>query len=276
MRLKRGWPPRSKRRGSLPRLAQRVARQLVFKFDVAELGGPATWNAIGAVLRREAEQLTTRLGLVDRQIIVTLPKLAPDEVERLLEDLRAADPRIARTILNSALDAADPRAAGRRYLAEYHRVIEQLNKIDPGIARTVANATFMARVPRKKAMEHLKQFADLVKRFHDDVDFVRTVARAAFRAADPLKAARRFVADYDAILADLVSTGVEPHIARTLASIASVGAEPIPTAHRLVRNFRDVVRLVEKTHPASRPQHRVDRLPRGRSARHSAAVHAEL
>ena len=139
--------------GVAARLAQRVARQLVLKFDVAELGGPPTWNAIGGVLRREAEQLTNRLGLVDRQIVVTLPKLAPDEVERFLEELRAADPSIARTILNSALDAAEPRAAGRRYLGEYHRVIEELNKIDAGIARTVANATFMARVPRKKAMD---------------------------------------------------------------------------------------------------------------------------
>ena len=40
------------------------------------------------------------------------------------------------------------------------------------------------------------------------------------------------------------------HIARTIASIASVGADPMPTAHRLVQNFREVVGLVEKTHPA--------------------------
>lgn len=136
-----------KQAGVATRLAQRVAHQLVFKFDAAELGGPATWNAIGRVLRLEAEQLTDRLGLVDRQIVLTLPKLAPDDVERFFEELRAADPRVARTILNSALNAADPRSAGRRDLREYHRVIEQLNSIDPGIARTVATSHIHGAAP---------------------------------------------------------------------------------------------------------------------------------
>ena len=56
---------------------------------------------------------------------------------------------IARTILNVALDAAEPLSAGRRYLVEYRRVAEQLHASDPGVARTLANATFMARLPRR-------------------------------------------------------------------------------------------------------------------------------
>ena len=231
------------------RLALRIARQLLFKFDLAELGNRATWRAIGTLLQQDIERLKTRGGLVNRQIIVALPKLSADQIESFLSELRAADPTIARTVLNVALDAAEPLPAGRRYMAEYHRVADELKAIDPGVARTVANATFMARIPHKKAMEHVKHFADLVARFRDDVDFVRTLARAAFRAPNPIKAARGFIADYDAVLSELTSGGVEPQIARTLAAIASVGADPIATAHRLLQNFSDVLRVARKTHP---------------------------
>jgi hypothetical protein len=157
------------------------------------------------------------VGLVDRQIIEALPKLSPQQIRSFLTELRDSDPTIARTILNAALDAAEPLATGRRYLAEFHRVVRELESVDPRIARTLANATFMARVPRMKAMEHFKKFADLMRRFGDDVDFVRPVARASFRARDPIKAAERFIAVYDAVVAALTSDGVESSVARSLA-----------------------------------------------------------
>lgn len=126
---------------------------------------------------------------------------------------------------------------------------KEFKAIDPDIARTVANATFMASVPREKASRHFRHFEALVAKFRDDVGFARTVAKAAFRAPDPIKAAERFVAAYDLLVADLTSRGLEPQIARTLAGIASLGAEPIPTAYKLVENFENVVRLVTRTHP---------------------------
>lgn len=92
-------------------------------------------------------RLTANVGLVDRQIIVALPKLSAAHIEGLLAELTAENPTIARTVLNVTLDAAVPRAAARRYMAEYCRVAEQLEAIDPGVARTLANATSMARVP---------------------------------------------------------------------------------------------------------------------------------
>jgi hypothetical protein len=71
------------------------------------LGSFTTWQAIGDQVHAEVEHLR-RLGLVDRQIVVTLPKLAATQVEALLEELRVQDATIARTILNVALDAAAP------------------------------------------------------------------------------------------------------------------------------------------------------------------------
>lgn len=236
-------------RGVPARLAERIARQLVFKFDTAALGDRATWRAMGELLRQEAERLQTHLGLVERQIVVALPKLSASQIEDLLEELQASDATIARTVLNAALDAADPLTAARRYLAEFHGVVDQLKTVDPGVARTLANATFMAHAPREKAMSHFKRFAELMLRFRDDVDFVRTVARAAFRAPDPIKAAQAFIADYDAIVAELTSTGVESNIARSLAAIASLSAEPIPAARKLLQNFEAVLALARETHP---------------------------
>src|SRR5712692_6358491 len=43
--------------------------------------------------------------------------------------------------------------------------------------------------------------------------------------------------------------GCRPHIARSLAGMASIGADPIPTAHTLLQRFEDVLRLVQQTHP---------------------------
>lgn len=236
--------------GVLARLARRIAFQLVVKFDVTDLEDAAVWHAIGARLRDETDQLRTHLGLVDRQIVVALPKLSADQIEAFLQELEDADPNIARTILNAALDAAQPLSTGRRYLAEYHRVADQLGPIDSGIARTLANATFMARAPSRKAMDHFKHFADLLVKFHDDVDYVRTLARAACRAPDPLKAARGFTADYDAIVAELTSKGIEPQIAHTLAGIASLTTDPIPSAYKLLEHFEEVLRLTKLTHPS--------------------------
>jgi hypothetical protein len=236
--------------GVLPRLARRVAFQLTLKFDGHELGDRHVWRALGHHLRRDTEYLKTRVGLVDRHVIVALPKLSADLIEDLLKRLTARDPTIARTILNVALDAADPLTASRRYLAEYNRVVKQFTPIDPDIARTVANATFMASVPRDKALRHFKHFEQLVEKFRDDVGFARTVAKAAFRAPDPIKAAETFVATHEAIVMELTSRGVEPQIARTLAGIASLGADPIPTAHKLLNNFEEIVRFVTLTHPS--------------------------
>ena len=235
--------------GVASRLADRIAFQLVFKFGPAAVGDRRSWRALGELLRRDVERLKNHVGLVERQIVVALPKLSAQQIEDLLEELRASDSTIARTILNAALDAADPPTAARRYLARFHTVVHELRNIDPGIARTFANATFMAHAPREKAMAHFKRFADLMARFRDDVEFVRTVARAACRAADPIKAAEGFIAKYDAIAVELTSTGVESTIARSLAAIASLSAEPVPTARKLLQKFEAVLALAMETHP---------------------------
>ena len=236
--------------GVLPRLAQRISLQLVWKFDVAELGNQAVWLAMGQLLQQETERLKIRVGLVDRQIVVALPKLSAQQIEDLLDEFRTSDPTVARTILNVALDAAEPLSAGRRYLAEYRSVVAQLQTVDPEIARTLANATFMAHTPRKKAVDHFKTFSELVVKFADDVGFARTVARAAFRAPDPIKAARRFISDYDSVVAALSSECIESQVARSLAGIASLAADPIPTGRKLLRNFEGVLELAKKTHPS--------------------------
>lgn len=178
-----------------------------------------------------------------------LPKLSAVHIEGLLEELTAENSTVARTVLNVALDAADPRAAARRYMAEYCRVAQQLEAIDPGIARTLANATFMARVPSEKAMLHFKHFADLFMKFRDDVGFARTVARAARRAPDATKAAKDFIETYDAVVAELTSKGAEPRIARSLAGVATLGSDPLQTAYKLLKNFEAVVDLVKRSHP---------------------------
>src|SRR3954470_162642 len=111
-----------------------------------------------------------------------LPKLSARRILTLLHRLQAADPTIARTVLNVALDAADPVDAATRYLAQYHDVAAHLTRIDPAIARTLANATFMARVPEQTARGHIKRFAAIINKLRDNVPFARTVARAACRA----------------------------------------------------------------------------------------------
>jgi hypothetical protein len=139
-------------------LSNRIAFQLVFKFP-GDLSDRTLWVALGRILRDEVARLKRHAGLADRQIAEALPKLSVSHLEAFLDDLRAADPRIARTIFNAAIQSAEPLATGRRYLSEYKSVAEQLRAIDPSVARTLANASFTATTPRRKAMEHFKQIA---------------------------------------------------------------------------------------------------------------------
>jgi hypothetical protein len=236
-------------RGVPARLASRIAFQLVLKCEPAHLGSLATWQAMGDQVRAEVEHLRD-LGLVDRQIIVALPKLAATQVHALLEELRDQDATIARTILNVALHAAEPAGAAQRYVREFHRVVGQLNTLDPSIARTIANATFMARMPTRTATAHYKRFAKLFSTFHDDVAFARTVARTACRSTDPLGVAEKVIAAYHTTRRALAARGAAPEIARSLAGIASVAAEPMPTASKLLENFGSVLALVKQTHPS--------------------------
>jgi hypothetical protein len=91
--------------------------QLVLKIDMSALGGRETWRALGSLLVREIVALRSGVRLVDRQIIVALPKLAPDDILAMLDSLTRREPCVARTILNAALDASVPREAAERYLA---------------------------------------------------------------------------------------------------------------------------------------------------------------
>jgi hypothetical protein len=65
----------------------------------------------------------------------------------------------------------------------------------------------------------------------------------------PVRAAHQFVHDYHAVVRQLTTQGLEPTIARTLAGIASVGAEPLTTAGTLVERFRDIEDVVKRRHP---------------------------
>jgi hypothetical protein len=169
--------------GGVPEmLAQRIAFQLVIKVDLQELADKEVWQAIAAILREEMASLTRDVGLAERQIIAVLPKLSAVRLEELLNELTRADRRIARTVLDAAIYAADPVNAGRRYVAEYRLVVQQLQSIEPTLARTLANATFTARTPLNKAMEHLEQFLMLVAKEKDNPDVARLLARAGFRS----------------------------------------------------------------------------------------------
>jgi hypothetical protein len=85
-------------------------------------------SGIGQLLRDEIDRLQNSLGLVERQVVVALPKLSAKQIEDFFAELKASDASIARTILNAALDAADPVTTGRRYLAEFHAVVTQLKR----------------------------------------------------------------------------------------------------------------------------------------------------
>jgi hypothetical protein len=157
-RLKHDIAAAIEAQGVAAALSDRIALQLVFKFP-RDLEDRSVWVAVGRILRKEAGRLKEHAGLADRQIAEALPKLSARDLEAFLDDLRAADRRIARTIFNAALQSAEPLVTGRRYLSEYIGVAQQLKAIDPSLARTLANASFTATTPHRKAMEHFKRIA---------------------------------------------------------------------------------------------------------------------
>lgn len=170
-----------------PVLAQRVASQLALKFPRRELHDDATWRALGVLLHREILLLQQEVGMSPQRIVAALPKLSAAQIVEFLHELTNTDRRIARTILHAAVNTSDPLATGRRYLAEYRLVVRKLRAIDPTMARTVAAATFSAGAPLSKAMEHLQRFSSLLKKYQDDPQMARRMARAAFRARPSAK-----------------------------------------------------------------------------------------
>jgi len=213
-----------------PTLAHRVAFQLVFKFHENDLEGPPVWSAIGDLLFVEIAQLKERFGLADRQIAEALPKMSASQIDSFLHEVSATDRRIARTILNAAIHAADPLSAGKRYLEEYCQVARQLETIDPRVARTLANATFTAGTPANKAMELLKRLTDLMGKFEGEGSATRMVARATFRAVDPAQAAAEFVEARQAIAAELIASGIDAAAARSLAGLRALRT-PVTRKH---------------------------------------------
>jgi hypothetical protein len=182
-RLLRADIARALGQGGVPDLlARRIAFQLVIKINPDELQDRSGWRAMAHELRDEMAVLMDRVGLAERQIVVVLPKLSAVQLEQFLNELMRADRKIARTVLDAAIDAADPVATGRRYLAEYRLVARQLRAIEPNIARTLANATFTAGMPLGKAMEHLQKFLTSIAKQKDHPDVARLLARAGFRA----------------------------------------------------------------------------------------------
>jgi hypothetical protein len=141
-------------------LARRFAFQIAVKSESDEWGDRTVWIAIGAILREEIVQLQGRADLSDRQIATVLPKLSPHQVEGFLDELGQADRTIARTILNAALEAADPLAAGRRFLAEYRSVAGQLER-SIRKSRARLRTPRLRRAPREKARGLFGRFAKI-------------------------------------------------------------------------------------------------------------------
>ncbi|HVL69370.1 MAG TPA: hypothetical protein VM364_19085 [Vicinamibacterales bacterium] len=231
------------------RLAERIALQLVLKCPSTQLGDGPVWDALAKQVRAEVDQLRERLGLTDRLLTVGVPKLSADDIERLFEEMRRVDARYGRTLAEAALDGAEPWAMARRYGKAFTEAVRRLSGKNPRIARTLAAAGFRSRHPLANALEYLSRFDTLVQEFEGDVGFARTVAKAAFIAPDPVRAARQFVRDYQTVVRELTAQGMEPSIARSLAGIAALCGDPLKTASTLVQKFRDVEKIVKRTHP---------------------------
>lgn len=231
------------------RLAARMAFQFILKFNARDLGDQRVWSALGWLIHDEVRQLQEGLRLVDRLIRVALPKLSVPDIERLFQDMCQVDAPAGRSLAQAALTAADPVGTGRRYAAAFTRAVDRLKARDPRIARTLAAAVFSSRHPVDNALAYLERFHALVDEFQGDYTFARTVAREAFRASDPVRAAKQFVRDYRAIVKELGSDNLEPTIARSLAGIAALGAEPLQTARKLVDHFMQVEHWVKQSHP---------------------------
>ena len=235
--------------GVFPRLAMRIALQLVLKFGPDDLADQRVWRSLGVLLTQEITHLQRGLRLSDRLITIGLPKMSAEDIERLFEDLRALDTTYGRTLAEAALGGADPRAMGQRYGDAFKTSVDELARTNPRIARTLAAAAFMCRHPLSDALAYLKGFQAVVHEFQGDCVFARTVARTAFAAPDPIQAARRLIQDYQRVVHELVAKDLEPTNARTVASIAIHNADPIATAYRLLGILWRVEERVKDRHP---------------------------
>ena len=71
-------------------------------------------------------------------------------------------------------------------------------------------------------MEFMGRFAEVLATFQGDIQAARRAAKASYRASDRCQAAEALVADYDAAVSQLVKSGVDLSMARTLAGLKRI------------------------------------------------------
>jgi hypothetical protein len=125
----------------------------------------------------------------------------------------------------------------KRYLVQFRMVASLYADVDPAFARTVAHATFMASDPIRTAEQHVGRFCEMQKEYRGRVTAIRTLAREAWRAERPQAAAQKFIEDHNTIVTNLRKDGADVTVARTIASIACLHADPIAKGDELAANF---------------------------------------
>jgi hypothetical protein len=107
----------------------------------------------------------------------------------------------------------------------------------------------MARRPTQKAKRHLDRFGDLVSEFSNSDAPVRTLAREACRARSPRAAGEKFIKDRKTVIARLTSRGSGVTVARTIASIACLAADPVAKGDELHAHFEEALKTAKAVHP---------------------------
>ena len=184
-----------------------------------------------------------------------------NQIVDLLEELRSTRRHYCSHVLDAALDAADPLTAGAPIPRRVPCVVDATTTIDPGVARTFANATFMARRAARKGDVSFQTL-----RGSDDAFSRRGRLRLAPLQGQPSvlpirsKPQQAFITDYDAIVAELTSSGVESNIARSLAAIASLSARALPDRPQTPAELRGRPCFGERDASAGRAKHRSERV----------------
>ncbi len=177
--------------------------------------------------------------------------MSPDTIERLLAWLEGGEPAAARTILNAALSAATPRKMAERYLIQYRSVLASVSHLEPHLARTMASLTFMAAHPVETAKHHLARIGELERVFCTSAAPLRTLAREACRSPRPERAGQRFVDDPRAVVRQLTNRGTHVTIARSIAGVACLHADPREKAEQMLEHFSAALEVAKETCPTA-------------------------
>ena len=237
--LPRAWKVKDKNvvsREDFDAVCQTMSRHLARTLPPERAKDKPLMASLGGYLLAEAN-LLAGIGLNRDQMYSAMKKLSLYEIAELGEGY-------PKSIVNFALEAADPKEAAQKYMAKYEDVAADVSKTEPDIARSVAASTYYLKDHKGAAAKYVKRYRRVLRHLKgEDPKIAKTIALVAFKLDDPVGTADRYLGNFNDVVGHIrrkapkTQSGEDIDLARAVAGATFTAEKPAEAADRLLRKY---------------------------------------